>query len=240
MMISIAIVEDDKDDRTRIEKVLLTYQREHNCIFRMKAFDNGLLLKQEMEQAYRANTYLLDIEMAQMDGIQTAKMIREKDPEALLILISRHPEKAYQIIDSEVFRFVEKREIEEKLPQALSSMLERFEWERQENCCYFRNSVSGLEIIYYRDILYLTRSGKYVLVKKQNEEIRVRGSLKQAMEQLDSDQFVFADKGRIINVNYVIKVDKQSVSLTNGETIEVSVHGAANMKEKMRQKWQGI
>ena len=103
-----------------------------------------------------------------------------------------------------------------------------------------RNSLSGLEIIYYRDILYLTRSGKYVLVKKQNEEIRVRGSLKQAMERLDSDQFVFADKGRIINMNYVIKVDKQSVSLTNGETIEVSVQGAANIKEKMRQKWQGI
>lgn len=236
-MFQIAIIEDEKEDWEKLEEILLLYQKEKGISFQIRIFNNGLQLKYEMDEGYRATLYLVDIEMEEMDGIKTAAMIRELDARAYLIFVSRHPEMAAQGINSEVFRFVEKSEMNEKLPIAMTALQERMRWESRENEYLVNEYAAGVELIYYQDILYLKKDGKYVRVVKRNGESRIRASLKQIMDSLDEQIFAYADKGLVINTSHVIKTDGQKLVLRNGKELQMSMQRAVEIRERVKQRW---
>ena len=85
-MIRIAIVDDDAGSVSQLKEYLLRYQNERNEMFSILTFSDG----DEIVENYKAeyDIILLDIEMRFMDGMTAAQLIREKDPEVILIFIT--------------------------------------------------------------------------------------------------------------------------------------------------------
>lgn len=58
---------------------------------------------------------LLDIEMGGINGVETARRIREKDNRAILFFISYYEQYCKEIINVQPFRFIDKPVSEEEL-----------------------------------------------------------------------------------------------------------------------------
>ena len=85
-MYNIALCDDEQDFADEMKQYIQRYQEESGEELRVMVFRNGL----ELIENYDPSTDLifLDIQMDQMDGLETAKRIREKDEEAGIIFLT--------------------------------------------------------------------------------------------------------------------------------------------------------
>lgn len=85
-MLRIAIVEDNPADRALLHTHLEHYQTEKQELFSVQDFSNGFAFINEYKADF--DLILLDIEMPHMDGMETARRLREVDEEAALVFIT--------------------------------------------------------------------------------------------------------------------------------------------------------
>lgn len=85
-MIRVAIVEDEAKIREQLMGYVQRYTRQYGTAFEVKTFADGLEILEDYRPAY--DLILLDIEMKHMDGMETARRIRELDPEVMLVFIT--------------------------------------------------------------------------------------------------------------------------------------------------------
>ena len=85
-MIRVAIVEDEAEIREQLMGYVQRYTRQYGTAFEEKTVADGLEILEDYRPAY--DLILLDIEMKHLDGMETARRIRELDPEVMLVFIT--------------------------------------------------------------------------------------------------------------------------------------------------------
>ena len=84
-----------------------------------------------MEQKGNMDIILLDIEMGGINGVETARQIREKDNRAILFFISCYDQYCKEIINVQPFRFIDKpvseAELESSFKEAFKAMSQKEE-----------------------------------------------------------------------------------------------------------------
>ena len=79
-MIKIAICDDDKKITTQLEDVIEDYLKQLGIRYEINIFFDGKELMQHMEKEQTEyDVIFLDIEMKDMDGMETARQIRKKN-----------------------------------------------------------------------------------------------------------------------------------------------------------------
>ena len=134
-MIRIGICDD------LVEQLQIQEEMVRNIVCRLglnteiKCFQSGEDLLWEMEQKGNMDIILLDIEMGGINGVETARRIREKDNRAILFFISYYEQYCKEIINVQPFRFIDKPVSEEELDRgfreafkAMSQKEEIFEY----------------------------------------------------------------------------------------------------------------
>ena len=105
-MIRIAVAEDQETERERLLRYLKRYQHDRNCPFEVDIYADGA----ELISAYQSGVdiLLLDIEMPVMDGMQTAKILREKDKKVVIVFITNLAQYAIQGYEVQALDFIVK------------------------------------------------------------------------------------------------------------------------------------
>ena len=85
-MVRIAIVEDEAAVREQLQGYIQRYTRQYGTKFAVTEFSDGV----EILDAYRPvyDIVLLDVEMKHLDGMETARRIRELDRDVVLLFIT--------------------------------------------------------------------------------------------------------------------------------------------------------
>lgn len=97
-MIRIGIVEDDAVSRKLVHDYLARFEAEHGESFEVSVFEDGA----QILRGYRPrfDVILLDIQMETIDGMTTARRIREVDDRVVLVFITSSPQfaiKGYKV-----------------------------------------------------------------------------------------------------------------------------------------------
>ncbi len=93
-MVNIAIVEDEQKHVDILKGYLTRYGNEHNTTFNIKQFGDGMDILDEYDSSF--DIVFLDIQMKHLDGMTTAKRIREYDQNVILIFITSTVQYAVQ------------------------------------------------------------------------------------------------------------------------------------------------
>ena len=95
-----------------------------------------------------------------------------------------------------------------------------------------------MEKIPYRQILYIYRQGKNaVFYLKDGKETRVRKSLSQVFQELNSEDFFYVDRGDIVNLAYVMNIRNSMIELKDGSRLLVSQGKLEEVKERLGKFW---
>jgi len=103
---------------------------------------------------------------------------------------------------------------------------------------YIIQTAGRMEKIPYRDIFYIQRDGgKNSAIHSNVGASKVRKSLQQVYEELAAPEFIFIDRGCIVNIIQIMKVADGMASLKNGETLPISRSHLQTVKQQINRFW---
>lgn len=103
---------------------------------------------------------------------------------------------------------------------------------------YIIQMPTRIEKIPYRKILYIQREGKNsVITLIDNSSTKVRKSLAQVFQELQSEDFIYVDRGDIINLAHIMGIKNGIVELKNGERLPASHAKLEQIKAKLGDFW---
>ena len=107
-MLRIAICDDDLPVTSEIESLLLNIMQDRCIKMDIDIFFDGKTLYRQIQSGTNFDIIYMDIKMADVDGIQAARLIRAQNIPSLLIYISAYETYFKQLFEVEPFRFISK------------------------------------------------------------------------------------------------------------------------------------
>ena len=235
-MLHIAICDDDHNAvalHKEITENCLTQNRSVGKIVTYTSSDN--LLYDITEDQFFFDLILLDIEMPGKTGMEIAERIKPYLPNVKIVFITSHIEYAIDAFELSIFRYVPKVDIAKRLPVAIGDAIKLIQLE--DGKIYTIQTNSRLERIPCKDIYYIERDGKNASISTAGGVSKVRKSLQQVYEELDAEEFIYIDRGCIVNMIHIIQIKDGMAVLKNGVSLPVSRSHLQEVKAQINNYW---
>lgn len=230
-MLRISLIDDDVEFLEIIKKILHNYLAEKAIPCRIDPFVNPELLYLEFVEKREYDICFLDIEMPQMDGRELAEKIRELNDFVYIVFLTSHREFVKIGYRVRAFDFITKDQLAEELPDVMDRLLRRRE--RDEKEVYTIRTHSRYEIIPYKDIIYIYKRDQNIRFVLKTEERAERKSIKKILGELDKNIFMLVERGYIVNLGHIVRINAREILLRNGKTLTISKEHIQDVREKL-------
>lgn len=214
----IAIVEDTLEHVERLQSFIERYRKEKNEQFQVFTFSDGLNFLDSYKKGF--DVVFMDINMPFINGMETAKRLREIDKYACLIFITEHS--SYAVSGYEVWAFdfilkpVEYERFREKLTKAIEFVRKN---DRGKLCIKNRDTVRMIKI---SDISFVASDGHKVVYHYADEVFETWDSLDEVEKKLPPNCFAKCGKSYLVNLAAVQSINGNEVTLLNGDVLMIS------------------
>ena len=173
----------------------------------------------------------LDIDLGNKNGIELARIMREHNAEAVLILVTNFSEYAPEGYEVNAFRYLSKAELDRKLPGYFSDALAvcRTRKRKVEIFCEGESMSVPVQAISYAEsqgheqCLYMIGWSK--------EKLYTRLTMAQLEELLFPQGFLRIHKQYLVNMTYLQSLQSTGAVLTTGKSLKAS---ARNYRENQK------
>ena len=205
----VAVVDDEKNCRDLLCAHLRKSSEETGEPIEILVFSNGV----DFASDYKANcdVIFLDVEMPLMDGLATAKKIREFDGEVSIIFVTNYSQYAINGYEVNAVDYVMKPlsyfVFCAKFKKALNLSQRKAE---KEIVISRENSIVRTSV---NKIYYLTSDKNYVVYHTADGEYKERGTMTHTRDKFTGLNFANCTAGCLVNLAYVTKVTQHEVHL---------------------------
>lgn len=188
--------------------------------YECEVFSSGdELLAHLREHPLAFQLYLLDIEMAGTNGLETAAFIRENDSDAVIIFMTSHAELMSEAFRVMAFQFVVKPFDEEKTIGILVSAIQYIQKRKSIYQYIVRKKTHTVSLA---QIAYIESMGRKVALHLTDGQIQeYYGTMKEAVEKTQGILFVQIHNSFLINLEQLSTVESNTVLLNNGESLPI-------------------
>lgn len=235
-MIYIGICDDDEKTIVKLRKQVQALLKANNIVAKISEYSQSRLLQYDVQEGKYFDLILSDIEMPQIDGMKLAEYIKKYLPEVFIIFITSHTKYAIDAYELSIFRYIPKSIFDRKFDHAVLDAIKMING--KSNQVYSITMPTRVEKIPYDKILYMEREGKNtIIVMNDGSKTHVRKSLATVVKELNSEEFVYVDRGNIANVRNIMKIKDGIVELENGVRLLASHSRIEEIKKKVSEFW---
>lgn len=182
--------------------------------FEYQIFNSGEELLQYEDNI---DILFLDIEMSGINGIDTMKMLEERDNIKNILFVSSHSDYVFDTFSMKTRGFICKPIDYDRFAREVKKIMDK-----QYNSEVVEISVMGKQIyIYVKKIVYLLSEGKYVHMVTEKEDYLICGSLRAWEEKLAKYNFVRIHKSYLVNLKFVSNFKKNVMLTFKNEQLSV-------------------
>lgn len=216
-MIRIAIVEDDPAAKKQLKAYLEKYLTEKQKRFVITCFSDGEEIAEEYKPEY--DLIFLDIEMAGMDGMSTARRIRTVDRHTLIVFVTQMAQYAVKGYEVDALDFIVKPLDYYSFSFKMQKVMDHLEL-RKDLKVIVRNGSSWCAIS-SREIYYIEVLNHDLIIHAVSGVRKMRGCLSEMEEKLLAVGFRRCNKSYLLNLAHIASIEGNSV-LVGGDTIPLS------------------
>lgn len=232
-MIQIGICDDDMKSASKIETLLQNIGKKQLIDMNIEVYADGATFLESLERKMRYDIIYLDIKMKLMDGVDTAKGIREIDQEAIIIYVSNYENYLMELFEVEPFRFIKKPIDEEKFYNYFRKAYEKVL--KKDNFFEYKFNKMVFKVP-LKDIMYFESSGRIIkIVRKDFNQIeKFYGRLNEIEKFLKNCKYFFLriHQSYLVNFEYVQKMNYTKVCITNGKELFISESRQKRIREE--------
>lgn len=212
-MVRLAVVEDDPGTMRQMCAYMAQYDREQGTHHQVTSFYDGDEILDEYESVYDA--VLLDIQMKRIDGLRTARKIREKDENVVLVFVTNMANYAIKGYEVNAYDFVLKPVTYFSISKILEKIDKLMERHRQDLLSI--PTAEGMMQLRTKEIVYFESFDHRVQMSTVHGKIWVRLLMRELEERLKEHGFYRCSNSYLINLAYVECINKNSVRLAGQE-----------------------
>lgn len=219
-MIRIGICDEAERD-LQMHKELLQDIMGKECInAEILCFQSGEDLLFEIEQK-SMDIILMDVELQGINGVETAKKIRETDMQTLLIFITCHEQYCKEIINVQPFAYIDKPVSRDKLAEVVIRAVALIG--NRDDMIQFSSRKKEYRI-FLREILYFESDKREVLVSCEKKRYSFYRKLDEVEEELKqySEKFLRIHKSFLVNPFYIKESSYEKIIMCDGKEITIS------------------
>ncbi|MBO9792169.1 MULTISPECIES: LytR/AlgR family response regulator transcription factor [Xanthomonas] len=239
--VRVLIADDEPLARERLRMLL----GEHPQVEVIGEAENGQQVLQQCEQL-RPDLVLLDIAMPGVDGLETARLLRQGQPPPAVVFCTAYDQHALSAFDAAALDYLMKPVRPERLASALEKVATFLAGRvpgtasrplRTHLCARLRGS---LRLIAIGDIRYLQAEEKYVIVHHTRGEDLIEESLK-SLEDEFADRLVRIHRNCLVARDELVELRRSGDGQVHAvlrnvpQTLEVSRRCVASLRDQLRQ-----
>lgn len=224
-MINILLCDDDSSFLNLETKLIGKYMNANRYHYAIEAFSSGIDLLKKGEELEKYDIIFLDVDMKQLNGLDTAKQIRKISKQVTIVLVTAYYHYVLEGYKVKAYLYVLKDEA--TLFQSLTECFDTYISERKLMECTrefpFRE---GKKKIAVGSIVYVESELHYLFFFVYDEERLIRfsmkGKLDDMQEKLNGFSFCRIHKSILVNLRYVKNVQRYRVQLSDNIELNVS------------------
>lgn len=212
---NIAICDDDEHCLAEIEKEIAEAFHQGENQYAVARFASG----SELLSSGGHDVVFLDVEMEGIDGIETARRLRERGDNCKLIFLTAHEEYALPAFDVEASGYL----LKPVNPEKLSALLHKIAGEQQISASHFITVKQGANSVSLnaKDIRYIEVFDRKLFLHTTLMVYDFYEKLERIEKELSGD-FFRCHRSYLVNLAYIKRYDKSSITLSNDETVLIS------------------
>lgn len=208
-----AVICDDEPEIA--EGLCRTVKRLLPC-WEVRSFSSGEAL---FSDGIEPELLLLDIDLGETDGIETARRLRARGWSGVLLFITGVRESVFDAFDVGAFHYLLKPIREEKLKEVLERAVKEIERKNSaDRRCLLIRTRDRCVTLRADEIYYLENEMRKLAVHTKNGTLTYYGAMSKAEESLGTD-FFRCHRGYLVNMAHIAEYDSGSILLENGESV---------------------
>lgn len=233
--IEIVLVDDEQLQLDYMEKLIRQAAESLEIEINMSQYLSGEAFLFALEDNPTWNLAFLDIEMAELNGMEVARIVREKAPQLELVFATAYAEYAIEGYEVQALDYLLKPINLEKITRVLTRYLE----EQPEEAAYIIVDIDGLSSrLNLDDMIYAEANSGEVIVVLENQTLNIKMSLADFEKKLD-ERFVSTHRSYLVNLQFISRLLKKDVALSNGTTIPLSRRRAKDVQSSFIAYYKG-
>ena len=210
----IAVCDDEPPELEDIVQSVKRYDAHGD--FDIENYTDGAVLLSDLQLKKKSfDLLLLDIEMPS-NGFQMAQTLTQMEKHPLVIFVTKRHEYAVQGYGI-AFRYLVKPLDESLFVAAMDAVVQ--ELDSKHFTVEYEGATLSLET---SDIYYLESHGHKVLIHCKEQDLTLRMSIPEALEQLPKRCFVSPHKSYLVNMEHIVYATGTAVFLSSGHQLPIS------------------
>ena len=236
-MLRIAALDDEQEYLDEIKSITVKCMSMLGLDYDFRMYFRGTDLFDDLDDEEYFDIYFLDMEMPGVSGLDVARQIRVKYIDAVIIYITNYIKYAAEAYEVNTYRYISKEMMKEKLPEVYSSLYEKLLYKEKQYYTVCKHQ--QYERIPYREIYYLKKEGKNVIIVHRRGESRIRKTIKEIWNEINKcTLFVIIDRAYIVNIMHVMSIKNQQALIRDNSILPVSRARLESVIEQVKNHWR--
>lgn len=231
----IAICDDEEQIRELLKEKISKYCFVNNIELELQTFENGEEFLQYDFQDIEV--LFLDVDMPGIDGLETAKKIRETNQDMLIIFLTAYSEFVFESFKVDAFRYLVKPVPDQEMTETLDAIRDKLCAPEDNLSFQFQNEMYSIR---YSDIIYIEGMRDKIWIYCKDSTYRWRGTLKNLNEMIKDKGFFQVHRSYIINMNKIQKYNSKTVVMEGDHKVPISKYRLDDFKEEYIKYWSKI
>lgn len=233
-MLRVAICDNEKVFGEKLKDIVSSYLQKKDISFAIDLFLSGKeFVDLDMKMA-KYQIVFLDINMEQMNGIETAMCLRELCKETFLVFVTAYINYTLEGYKVDAVRYVLKNvgNLEESICESLDAICAKMAYKSHIKEFPFKDCVKKLSlerIVYIESNLHEV---SFHVLENELVTYSMRNTLSRVEAELAEEMFVRIHQSYLVNLQYIKMIKPGFAVLTNGTELSIAKPRYKYVKER--------
>ncbi|MDO4286353.1 MAG: LytTR family DNA-binding domain-containing protein [Eubacteriales bacterium] len=232
-MIHIAICDDERDFVAYLTGLLNQYAAETGEEIKVTAYYDGMELIEKYDTTI--DLIFLDIQMRLVNGLRAAERVRQMDEKVGIIFLTTLTQYGLEGYKYQATNYIIKPIRYARLKEEMKQWLERH---RQDDSPFIVvANDAGKFKVFLKSLRFIETFNRNLLLHTDQENIICYKKMKELETELVQHGFVRCHSGYLVNLFYVMRIEKLDIILTTGERVPISQPKRKEFMERLADYW---